>query len=252
MNGALVSIVRYTFLQQFRNRLYLVVLFFGALLLAASLLFGAVAADQELRVILDLGLATAEFFGLVTALFGAVTLILEEMESRTIYLILTRPLPRPVYILGRSFGLLAAVAASVGAMAVLLALLLWAKGGAPGPEFYVAIPFILLKIGVVTALAVFFSLFSSSAAASVVFTFFFWVLGHFGRELRFLAEKSGGAAEAGLKALLLLVPDLARLNYRDFLHAPDAGGFASAALYAVVYSAACFCLSAALFSRKEF
>src|SRR5262245_18685436 len=89
MIGLIISIARYTFVQQFRNRLYLVILFFGALLVLASLLFGAVAGDEEVRIILALGLAVIELLGLVTAIFGSVTLILEEMESRTIYLILT-------------------------------------------------------------------------------------------------------------------------------------------------------------------
>jgi hypothetical protein len=61
--------------------LYLVVVLFGLLMMGATLLFGALAGDQEIRVILDLGLVTAELFGLATAMFGAVTLVLEEMES---------------------------------------------------------------------------------------------------------------------------------------------------------------------------
>jgi ABC-type transport system involved in multi-copper enzyme maturation permease subunit len=109
-----LAIARYTFLQQFRNRLYLVVVLFGLLMVAASLLFGALAGDQEVRVILDLGLVTAEIFALATAVFGAVTLVVEEMESKTIYLILDSPVPKPVYVLGRFLGLLLAVGASLG------------------------------------------------------------------------------------------------------------------------------------------
>jgi hypothetical protein len=97
---SLLAIARYTFLQQFRNRLYLVVVLFGVLMMGATLLFGALAGDQEVRVILDLGLVTAELFGLATAVFGAVTLVVEEMESKTIYLILTRPLAPAVYVAG--------------------------------------------------------------------------------------------------------------------------------------------------------
>ena len=59
---SLLAIARYTFLQQFRNRLYLVVVLFGLLMMGATLLFGALAGDQEIRVILDLGFVTAELF----------------------------------------------------------------------------------------------------------------------------------------------------------------------------------------------
>jgi Cu-processing system permease protein len=252
--SAIFSILRYTFLQQFRNRLYLVVVFFGFLMLAVSLLFGALAADQEVRVILNFGLGVTELFGLVTAVFGAVTLVLEEMESRTIYLILTRPLPRGHYLLGRLLGLAAAIAVSMLLMSALHVGLLLLKGWTPDYRYFLCLPFMTLKVLVITALALFFSLFSTSAVSSVVFTFFFWVLGHFGSELRFLAEKSGAAAAAGLKAFLLVTPNLQALNYRDVFEVPGvtASGMAWALGYALVYSAACYFLSLALFSRKEF
>jgi Cu-processing system permease protein len=252
---AVVSIARYTFLQQLRNRLYLVVIFFGCLLVGVSLLFGALAGDQEVRVILDFGLASMELFGLVAAVFGCVTLILEEMESRTLYLVLTRPLPRSHYILGRFAGLLAAVWASVALMAALHVALLMVKGWDADYRYFAALPFIGFKVMAVAALALFFSLFSSSAVASVVFTVFFWLLGHFVPELKFLASKAGSAAgEMLVKFLLLFLPNFQALNYRDVFHVPGlaAGAVLWSLGYAVLYAAACLCLSLALFSRKEF
>ncbi len=253
--NAILSIARYTCLQQFRNRLYLVVVFFGVLMLGVSLLFGAVAADQEVRVILDLGLAVTELFGLVTAVFGAVTLILEEMESRTIYLLLTRPLPRSHYILGRYLGLVSAVVASLLLMGLLHWGLLFLKGWETDLRYFACFPFMVLKLAVVSALAVFFSLFSSSAVSSVVFTFFFWLLGHFGHELKFLAEKSSNPlAELGVKVFLFLTPDLGLLNYRDVFHLPGAAwnSLGAALGYAALYAGACLCLSLGLFHRREF
>jgi len=253
--NAVLSIARVTFIQQMRNRLYLVVFFFAAMLLGVSLLFGALAAEQELRVILDFGLATTELFGVVAAVFGAVTLVLEEMESRTLYLILTRPLPRAAYIVGRFLGLVAAVVASLLIMSVLHLLLLKVKGWETDYRVLAGLPFIYLKVVVCTALALFFSLFSSSAVSSVVFTFFFWILGHFGPELKFLMEKSASPATALLvKGVLFLVPNFQLLNYRDVFHVTGAG-FAhagAAAGYAFFYTAACLALSVALFSKKEF
>ncbi len=252
--GALLSIIRYTFLQQLRNRLYLVVILFGFLILGASLLFGALAPEQETRVILDLGLAVIEFFGLAAAVFGAVTLVLEEIESRTIYLILTRPLPRAYFILGRFLGLLCAVLASMLAMSVLHILLLQIKGGTPVLSYLLAFVFMGLKVMVMTGLAVFFSLYSSSSVASIVFTIFFWTLGHFGSEINFLLQKSQNPAAAPfLKAILFVTPNLEFLNYRDLFHVPGlaARQVVSAAGYAFVYAAACLSLSAALFSKKE-
>jgi ABC-type transport system involved in multi-copper enzyme maturation permease subunit len=252
---AIASIARYTFLQQMRNRLYLVVGFFAALILGVSLLFSALAPDQEVRVILDFGLAVIELFGLVAAVFGAVTLILEEMESRTLYLILTRPLPRAYYILGRFFGLLSAVVLSLIIMSALHLALLLAKGWQADPSYFLCLPFIYFKVMMVAALAVFFSLFSTSSVSSIVFTLFFWILGHFGPELSYLVKKSDNALTSGVvRGVMFLMPNFQFLNYRDVFHVPgfsignELWGFG----YAALYAAACLALSLALFLKKEF
>jgi ABC-type transport system involved in multi-copper enzyme maturation permease subunit len=252
---AVLSLIRITLLQQFRNRLYLVVLFFGAALLGASLLLGALAADQEVRVILDFGLAMMELFGLVAAIFGAVTLVLEEIESKTIYLILTRPLPRFHYLMGRFLGLLLAVGASILLMMVLHVLLLTVKGWSADPRYILSFPPMMMKIAIITALAVFFSLFSSSAATSVVFTVFVWLLGHFTEELEFLAHRTSSPFSGfGLKAVLVVIPRLSLFNVRDVIDtAPLAWGpLLWAAAYSALYIGAALSLAQFLFAKKEF
>ena len=251
---SVLSIARIAFIQQLRNRLYLVVLLFGAMILAASLFLGVLAADQEGRVILDLGLAATEVFGLLAALFGSVTLVLEEMESRTIYLILTRPLSRSHYVLGRALGLVAAVGTTMGFMAALHWVLLFSKGVEFSPVLILAYGFMLLKVMVMAALAMFFSLVSSSAVTSVVITVSIWMLGHFVPELEFMAAAARNPVlTACVKVLGWTVPNLGLLNVRDLLAAslPAGMGWWGAG-YACAYSSACLALTMAVFSRKEF
>lgn len=252
--STLWTIARYTFLQQIRNRLYLVVALFAALMMGASVLLGALAADQEVRVILDLGLATAEIFGLVAALMGSVTLVLEEIETKTIYLILTRPLARPFYLVGRFLGLVSAVWASVAAMSLFHFLLLYLKGWETDPQVFIALPLIGLKIMVMTGLTVLCSLAFSSAPTAIVFALLFWVLGHFGPELRFMAEKSGAVAAGVAGVLQSMIPNLTLLNLRDVLDVSWSAPWpiARAGAYAVFYTAACLALASGFFSRKEF
>lgn len=248
------TIARYTFLQQIRNRLYLVVALFAALMMGASLLLGALAADQEIRVILDLGLATTEIFGLVAALLGSVTLVLEEMETKTIYLILTRPLARPFYLVGRFLGLVSAVWASMAAMSLFHVLLLYLKGWETDPQVFIAFPLMGLKIMVMTGLTVLCSLAFSSAPTATVFSLLFWVMGHFGPELKFMAEKSGGATVALAGVVQAAIPNLTILNLRDVLDVSWSAPWpiARAAAYAGLYTAACLALASGFFSRKEF
>ncbi len=140
-------------------------------------------------MILDLGLASIESIALLSTIFAAVTLVLQEMESRTLYLILTRPVARAVFVFGRFLGLVAIMTLAyllmAGAHAVLLALV-----HVPLDRHYVlSLIFSWEKIVVITAVALLFSLFSTSTASAVTFTFFFWIMGHFSTEILYLARK---------------------------------------------------------------
>jgi len=252
--NSILSISAYTFLQQIRNRLFLIVILFAVILLAASLLFGALSPDQEVRVILDLGLAVIEIFGLVAVGFGAVVLVLEEIESKTIYLILTRPIPRHHYILGRYAGLVFSVMVSMAGMGLFHMLILLMKGWEFQFEFFLSFPLMFLKIMVISGLGLFFSLFSSSSVVSIIFTFFFWILGHFHTEMAYLADKTAvPLVSYAIEGILLLSPNLEILNYRDFFHVPGVtlAQIPGAVLHSLLYVCACLAMSSAIFAKKE-
>jgi Cu-processing system permease protein len=168
---------------------------------------------------------------------------------------LTRPLPRGAYLLGRFLGLVASVAASMAVMVVIHLALLAAKGWGFDLNYFWSLPFMVMKMMVMSSLAIFFSVFSTSAAASVVFTLFFWMLGHFGHEMRYLADKSGEAATRAIMSVVLwLAPRLSALNYRDVFGVPQNAGpaFLPALGYTLLYSGAALLLTLALFKKKEF
>jgi Cu-processing system permease protein len=261
------AIAKYTVLEQIRNRLYLVTLFFGGAILAAALLLGTLAPDHKIRVVIDLGLLAIEIFGVAAAVFGAVTLVLQEMESKTIYLILTRPLNRSVYILGRFAGLLAAVVFTMMVMALIHVFVIVSDYSAfhefiiDHPDFWATYPVLIFmsaaKVVICTSVAVFFSLFATSSVSALVFTGCFWIAGHFGPEIGYLLKKtaSGGAMLFIYRALLRILPNFQYLNFRDLYSIPGFAGFSFmgwAILYTVGYSAVFVAGSALLFSRKEF
>src|ERR1035438_6397471 len=112
----ILAIARYTFVEIFRNKVYYVLLLFSAVMIVSTLLLGALGGEQRNRIILDLGLASIELFSLLIAVFAAVTLVLEEMESRTLYLILSRPVARYQFVAGRFLGLILLLAGTMGIM----------------------------------------------------------------------------------------------------------------------------------------
>lgn len=252
----ILAVARFSFLETLRNKIYNTIILFGFLMLGVGTLLGVLAVEEEVRLIFDLGLGAIELFALITAAFGAVTMILEEMDSRALYLIITRPLARSQYLLGRSAGLWASVGLSIFVMAAGHLALLLLKGWVWDPRYLLAVGLIFGKVVLISSLAVFFSLFSSSPMSAVVFTFFFWTAGHFGPELKFLAEKAESVlVSAMVQFVFLLVPNLQFFNLRDAWNTPGISWEAwviRPAVYGLCYTGACLAFAAFLFRKKEF
>ncbi len=257
--GNILSLARYTFLSSVRNRIFLVLILFGAILLSASVLLSILGQEQEIRILTDLGLASIEVLALFTAIFLMVNLVLEQIDQRTIYLVLTRAISRLEYLLGSYLGTLAAIFACVAIMTAFHAGILLMKGWKiqqDGLLYFVSVFTSFEKIILISALGLFFSLFSTSAVAALVFTFFFWILGHFAIELKFLAGRIESRALKGFfKFIYTLIPHFQYLNARDlwisyrehFTQLTVEG-----TLYTALYSAAALCLAYLAFRKKEF
>ncbi len=250
----IAEIARYTFIEIFRNKVYYVLLLFGAVLVFSTLLLGSLGGQERSRMIIDLGLAGMEFFALVIAVFAAVTLVLEEMESRTLYLVLTRPVARHQFLLGRFFGLLGLVTCAMAIMALAHLLLLAATHISVNRSYAVSLFFSWEKIAVITAVALAFSLFSTSTLSAVTFTFFFWVLGHLSSEIRYLAQQSSRPLLVVVCRIFYYVaPNFHMMNIRDWPTQSSLPHWLGlAALYGALYTTSCLALSILLFRKKEF
>lgn len=256
MFNKIFAVAGYTFKENVRNKVFYVLILFTVVIFAASMLFGILAQEQQQRMLQDMGLVIIELFTLLVAIYAGVTLVLEEVESKTIYAILTRPVPRWNYILGRYLGILAVVVLSLLIMSgIHLTIMKFNKWNfSLGYLFVVAN--IGFKISLILAISFFFALFSTSAVSGLAFTSFFWILGHFSEELKFMSEKVGSpiAIWAG-KLFYYLIPNFQYYNFRDRW---DTMGTVSiefigySILYLIVYVTACLFLTNVFFSRKEF
>lgn len=250
----ILGIARYTFIEILRNRVWYVLILFSGILILSAILLGTLAGELRVRMITDMGLASIETIALFSTVFAAVTLVLEEMESRTLYLILTRPVARAAFVFGRFLGLVAIMTCAYGVMACELAGLLAAIHATFDKPFALSILYSWEKIVVITAVAFVFSLFSTSVASAATFTFFFWVMGHLSTEIRFLAEKSSQPLIiAFCRLFYYLFPNFQLMNVRDVpveMYRP--AWLWSAAGYGLSYTGACLFLTAVLFRRKEF
>lgn len=254
----ILSIARYTFIGTFRNKIFWILILFGFMMLGSSILFGLLSQEQEIRMLVDLGLATIEILTFIAAVFLMVNLVLEEAESKTIYLVLTRSVEKREYLLGKFLGAIAALLVCMIIMTAGHLILLAAKGWkfTDGTLYAFSIFASFEKIFLISSLTLFFSLFSSSAIAALVFSFFFWILGHFALELRFLASEIHSESLRWLvKGIYLLIPHFQYLNARDLWVAVSnelPQFIIRGTLYTIAYSACLFLLTLMVFRKKEF
>ncbi len=248
-----LKIARYSFIENYRNRFFALFVIFAGVLIYSSLLAGVMAVDEEARVITDFGLALMELITLAYALMAAASVITREIETKTIYLVLSRPVPRAAYLGGRAAALYGVSAFMLAVMALIHLSLLWFRGFAL-PAFYLkSVFFIWCKLLIITSAAMFVSLFSTSTVSTVTIAAIFWTLGHFTSEAKFLVSKSTGAAALSLSAAAYLIPDLQLFNARDLgpAAAPSASpGFLAG--YLLLWVAVPYLFSLLLFRKKEF
>lgn len=255
MNSLLTAatIAVHTLRENYRHRFFVIFVIFAAVLIYASLLIGVMAVDEEARVLVDSGLALMELVALAYALMSAAAAITREIETKTIYLVFSRPVSKPAYLLGKIAGLCLSSALMLAVMS-LIHLSLISFRGFPVPAFYwKAVPFIWFKLLMITSAAVFISLFATSVVSTVTITAILWTLGHFTRETGFLVERSSGAASLALRAVACCIPNLGLFNARDLGGQAAAGpGPAFMSAYVLLWLAVPYLFSALLFRKKEF
>jgi len=244
------------FWEVIRDRiLYLIVIF--ALLMGASVrLIPELAATTENKIILDIGLAAISILGLIATVFVSTGLVNKEIEKRTVYLLIAKPISRAELIIGKHFGLSAVLAVLVGAMTVIyLAILSFSRIPYPLESILVASLFIWFELSLVAAIGILLGVFSSSLLASLL-TFGVYLMGHSTRDLVALGKltKNPGIEQL-MMGLYLVLPDLARFNLRNdavYGQVPYLAALITNAGYGVLYGVLLLSIAIGIFSRREF
>ena len=244
-----------TFRESLRDRILYNLLFFALLLIGFSALLGDFTIAEQKKIVTDLGLAAINLVGVIIAIFIGIGLVSKEIERRTVYTIMARPISRAQFILGKYLGLALTLLVNVGIMlAVFLATLL--MDGVPIHwGLFQAVELIYVELLLVTALALFFSTFSSSTVSAIM-TLGFYVIGHLTADLKGIAAKSASeTVKAAMTGLYYLCPNLETLNVKG-----QAAMGTSVALpyqvlasaYGLAYAAVLITAACAVFNRRDF
>jgi ABC-type transport system involved in multi-copper enzyme maturation permease subunit len=260
----------HVFKESVRDRVLYAIGGFAVMLVAASIAIGQITAGEDVKIIKDLGLSVIELAGMLMSVFIGVGLVAREIERRSIFSLLAKPLPRWEFVVGKYAGLVLTIGVNVAMMAVALYLMLtyyqWnataieqAAWTAPpvDPRLLLAVLFIAAELALLTAVALFFSTFSSSTLLSIIFTVGILVTGLYSEDLRHFGDiVDVSPAVAALVGMLgFAVPAFSAFDIKaTIVHGlPLPVGFVlSTLVYGAIYIAALLAGGVALFSRREF
>ena len=258
MLGQTLAIARNTFREAVRDRVLYNLILFALLLIGSAIFIGELSAGQETKIVVDLGLSAMLLFGAFIAIFVGVGLVYKEIERRTLYAILSKPIGRGQFLLGKYLGLnltllLNVVVMGIGVMA---ALVYTRRAWDPlAVKIWPAILLIYLELLILTAVALLFSSFSSPALSALL-SFFVFVIGHFSTDLKALSDSASSATTRWLfRALYYVLP-----NFSNFSAiTPTAHGInpgtrvvAGAVLYAALYAGVLLSGAALIFRGRNF
>lgn len=269
--GRVWAVALNTFREAVRNRVLYVLALFAVGLMAFSVVLGELSMHEEVRVIKDLGLFGISFVGVVIALFLGVNLLSKELDRKTVYFVIPKPLRRWEFLLGKYLGQVLTLGILVVLMAVILAIFVTAQGGSHGVVMVRAEVLVLVELCLLTAVAMLFSSFSSPYL-SAMFTGALWIIGRNRAEL--LAFATGKTmVDTPLGTLLELcagvVPDFhalyisgSQLPQGNAIVSGDAivsvhesfvswGYVGEASLYGLLYAAVCLVVAMVLFARRD-
>jgi ABC-type transport system involved in multi-copper enzyme maturation permease subunit len=257
MSGTVGPVAVNTFREAVRDRVLYNLVLFALLMIGAAILVGQISIGIEQLVIVNLGLSAISLFGLVMAIFIGVGLVYKEIEKRTLYSLLAKPIRRWEFLAGKYAGLLVTLTVNTACMTLGLAAAFFCVGGrlARGDvSILIAIYFILLEFALVTALALFFSCFSSPML-STLFTLGIYITGVFANDIHEVSEFTKNPAVLWLtRVIYFVIP-----NFHNF-NAIAAAGHGDAippsliwqnTLYAVLYVALLLIAAAAIFSNRN-
>ena len=246
-----------TFRESVRDRVLYNLIFFALVMIAAAVIVGKISIGVEREVIINLGLTAISLFGLVMAIFIGVGLVYKEIEKRTLYSLLAKPVQRWQFLTGKYLGLLLTLTVNTALMALgIFVALIYVdhKLVASDAHILVAVYFILLQLALTTAIALLFSCFSTPML-STIFTLGFYIAGTFAPDIRGLGTLTGSnAVRVIASGIYYLLPNFSNMNIISVTAHGNAVPKSLIALntaYAAIYIGAVLLAASAIFSNRN-
>lgn len=245
-----------TFREAVRNKVFYTLLFFAILFAAFSISLSSMIIGDISHIIINMGLANIEIFGTLIAIFVGTNLVHKEFERRTIYTIITRPIRRHQFIIGKYIGLVLTLIVEIAIICGVFFLILatWGESAHLIPGLFPAVWMIFIKLLIVTAVALLFSTISTPILSGM-FTLCFYLIASISGFLPMLLDPAEVPVSSTLiRILSFLLPDFRFLDLKGMAVYGDAipdGFLLGASIYGLLYTVLVLLLSIVIFEKKD-
>lgn len=236
MNNIL-TIAKNTFKETIRDKILYGIVAFALLFLLSTVFFGTISLGEDIKVVKDFGLAGIYIFSIIITIFLGTSLIYKEIEKRTLYIILSKPVSHLQFLLGKFIGLFMSVTLNIALMTIVHLAVVYYKGGGFDYLSLWAIFLQIFEIALFIAIAILFSTFSTPLAGAI-YSIILLYIGHSLSLLQKYTEKSGAALKYLADGVYYIFPNLEKFNIRNnIVHGvhPTSADLIYPILYSIIY-----------------
>lgn len=253
--GRVYAVALNTFKETIRDRILGVIVVFALLMIVASLWLGSISLGQQGRMMKDFGLVAVSFFGLIVAAFVAASLVHKEVEKRTVFVLLSKPVGRAQFVCAKFLGLAVTLAVVMLGMGLFLFVADWLVTKTPTVLVLAATGLIYLELLVVVAVTIMLSTVTSPILASVL-GITVYVAGQLSHNVLSLASLGHNAVVKAMSwVVFVIIPNLSAVDIKPAVvgeGSPQWSTITAWGGYLVAFSVLVLLLGSVLFGRKEF
>ncbi len=253
----LFTIALNTFKESIRNKILIGVLLFSVLIIISTMVLVQLTIGQWMKITVDIGMGAISLFGNLMAIFLGINLVAREIDRKTVYTIVSKPIKRYEFIISKYLGLIITIFVNVVLMLIILLLILkfYVRYDIPYLGTIQAFYFLILEFMIISAIAIFFSTFSTPIM-SATFALTLWFIGHLLSDLKFWSMKSENEAFKFLiNVIYYILPDLELLNLKSnivYQITADTGYIVWVTAYSILYAIIMLIASILIFEKRDF
>jgi ABC-type transport system involved in multi-copper enzyme maturation permease subunit len=243
------------FKESIRHKIILSLIILSFLIILSSLILDPIALGERERLVKDAGLSTISLFSLLIIILSGTRLIYQEIEKKTIFIIITKPISRERLLLGKFMGLLLIIYSYSLVSSLFLAVVLFFAKIPFSHSLFYSLLLITMQSTLLSAIAIFFASFASPVLSGI-FTLMAYISGQFINDIAFFIEKSSSIiVKIFIKFLMLIIPNFYYLDIKinAVNNLPVSANYMVFAIsYTLIYVTLLLFASTLIFGKKEF